>query len=89
MKWHFLFYKRIVTTLHSRLHAFGVSLGEFDFVEYVRFVVVGDGVFLAAFQEVGVVDAVFAGEFHAADAHGVFLGNGDLSFHDTEEVSLF
>lgn len=35
-----------------------------------------------------MVDAVFAGKLHAADTQGVFLGDGDLGFQDTEEVSL-
>ena len=47
-----------------------------------------NGIFLAAFQEIGVVDAVFAGKLHASDTQGVFLGDGDLGFHDTEEVTF-
>ena len=50
---------------------------------------IGNSVFLAAFQEVGMVDAVFAGKLHAADAHGVFLGDRNLGFHDAEEVAFF
>ena len=46
---------------------------------------VGNSILLAAFQEVGMVDAVFAGKLHAADTHGVFPGDGDLGFHDTEK----
>ena len=36
-----------------------------------------------------MVDPVFAGKLHAANTHSVFLSDGDLGFHDTEEVTLF
>ena len=47
-----------------------------------------NGIFLAAFQEIGVVDTVFAGKLHASDTQSVFLGDGDLGFQDTEEVTF-
>ena len=34
------------------------------------------------------MDTVFAGKLHASDTQGVFLGDGDLGFQDTEEVTF-